>query len=72
MLDLVLDCGLFICVQAGRGNLFQVSGKTPPPWSLSLTCSAYNTLRDAIDYTRSQIGANPIGDFNEAPALKQC
>ena len=30
MLDLVLDCGLFICIHAGKWNLFQISGKAAP------------------------------------------
>ena len=27
MLDLVLECGLFFCVDAGQGNYYQISGE---------------------------------------------
>lgn len=29
MLDLVLDCGVFIAVESGRGNFYQLSGNSP-------------------------------------------
>ena len=28
LLDLVLDCGIFIAVEHGRGNFYQLSGNT--------------------------------------------
>lgn len=31
MLDLVLDCGVFIAVESGRGNFYQLSGNESIP-----------------------------------------
>jgi telomerase reverse transcriptase len=27
MIDLILDCGIFVAVESGHGNYFQLSGK---------------------------------------------
>ena len=40
MLDLVLDCGLFAPVNAGKGNCYQLSGMEP---SLALQCQKFGT-----------------------------
>ena len=49
MLDLVLDCGLFAPVNAGKGNFYQLSGMEPR-WLCNVGYYGLTiALRDAVD-----------------------
>ena len=67
MLDMVLHCSLFVAVDAGQGNFYQLSGK-----STSITPEAYSTNNVRHSHDRiANIGLSKASGFGKAVAARK-
>lgn len=51
MMDLLLDCSVFMYIETGKGNYYQISG-------------AYFIIRNSGAYTDGQIAGEPVSDLS--------
>jgi telomerase reverse transcriptase len=51
MIDLILNCGIFVTVESGKGNYHQLSGRLPQPSSLVILMRQRHTIRRSRDFT---------------------
>ena len=70
MLDLILDCGLFISLDAGKGNFYQLSGISESlDWQLWQIRLIF-LRRDAINWIESQAEAEFVEGFFKHPPFE--